>query len=60
MANKHDVPTSHVAEFDAPEPSIPASHDSIELTEDAAVIYNREDSQQWIWTDEAVPRAERR
>jgi hypothetical protein len=60
MANQRHTTDSHVEEFYAPDPSIPAGHDSIELTEDAVVIYDREDSQQWIWTDTAVQRTEYR
>jgi hypothetical protein len=45
----------YVADYYVPEPSIPTSHDSFELTEDAVIIYGR-DPGQWIWTDTAVQR----
>lgn len=58
MANQRHTSNDHIEEYYAPEPTIPATHDSIELTEEAVVVYDREDSRRWIWADEAVDRTE--
>lgn len=58
MANHRQTTDDHVAEYHAREPSIPESHDSIELTTDTVILYDREDSRQWIWADEVVHRSD--
>jgi hypothetical protein len=54
MTEQRHGSTAGVPDFPAREPSIPEPHDSIELTDDAIVIYDETDSQRWVWTDEAV------
>lgn len=60
MTNQRHAPNGHIEDYPAPEPSIPATHDSFELTEDTVIIYRRENSQQWILADEAVQCTEHR
>ena len=60
MANYRHATDSHVEEYHAPEPSVPPSHDSVELTADSVILYDREDSRQWIWSDAVVQRPDMR
>lgn len=60
MSNQRQSPNDHVADYGAPEPSVPATHDCFELTEDTVIIYRRENSRQWILADEAVRCVEHR
>lgn len=53
MTDLRYITIDRVAEQVAPEPSIPESHESVELG-DGTVVYNRGDPQQWIWANEAV------
>lgn len=50
MTDLHQTANDRVT----PEPSVPASHDSIEFTEGSVVVYDRENTERWIWADEAV------
>lgn len=59
MTDQRHATDSHVADYHAPEPSIPTTHDSFELTEGAVIIYGQ-NSREWIWTDEAVQRTDYR
>lgn len=60
MTDQRHATNDHVPDYSVPEPSVPEAHDSIELTEDAVIVYSKENSQQWLWTDAAVHRAENR
>ena len=60
MTDQRHEPTDSVAEYPAREPSIPETHDSIELTDDSVVVYDRADSAQWIWSDATVRLADHR
>lgn len=60
MTNHCQSTNGHVADYHAPEPSVPATHDSFELTDDTVIIYRRESSRQWILADEAVRCVEHR
>lgn len=57
MTDQQHSTNSETAEFQAPEPSIPATHDGIRLTEDGVIIYDMGNSEQWIWADDSVERA---
>lgn len=57
MTDQQHESDERIAEYHASEPSIPETHASLELTDDAVIIYDREDSRQWLWADEAVQRA---
>jgi hypothetical protein len=60
MTEHRHAKDGHVAAYRVTEPSLPETHDSIELTEDAVVTYEWDDSEQWIWTDEVVQCTARR
>lgn len=60
MTDQRHAVDNRGEEFPAREPSIPETHDSFELTDESFVVYDREDSRQWIWADEGVHLAEHR
>lgn len=60
MTNQRHAPNDHIEEYPAPEPSIPDTHDGFELAEDTVIIYRRGSSEEWILSDEAIQRTDRR
>jgi hypothetical protein len=60
MTNQRHAPNDHVADYHAPEPSVPATHDCFELTEDTLIVYRQGSPRQWVWADNTVDCAEHR
>lgn len=58
MIDERHESADRIAEYPAREPSIPETHDSIELTDRAVVVYDRTDADRWLWSDAAVQLAE--
>lgn len=58
MTDQQHTTNERGAEHPSPEPSIPESHDSIELSEDTIIVYDRKDTQRWICADTVVRCAE--
>ncbi|NHN61610.1 MULTISPECIES: hypothetical protein [Halorussus] len=54
MIDERHESDDRIARYPAREPSIPETHDSIELTDHAVVVYDRTDADRWLWSDAAV------